>query len=221
MKTNIELVKHAEFALSEKWFYLWGAYGQKATQSLIDSNIKQYPDNEKWRAYVSQAIGKNRVCDCYGLVKSCLWWTDDKSNPKYGAAQDKNTLGAYNIAKEKGALATMPELPGVILYMPGHVGVYCGNGRFIECAGSGKGVVVGAISGGKVTKGSKFSHWFKDVNVAYETKSPEEITVDNAIKDGVITDKVYWQGVLLGNVAPDRVFIRMLLENAHKVINKL
>ena len=51
MKTGEMLVKHCEKALQEKWFYLWGAYGQFITQSLIESNIKQYPTNEQWRNY--------------------------------------------------------------------------------------------------------------------------------------------------------------------------
>jgi len=223
MKTNIELVKHAEFALSEKWYYLWGAYGQKATQTVIDNNIKQYPVNEQQRGYVSAAIGKNRVCDCYGLVKSCLWWADNNSNPKYNSAQDRNTLGAYNIAKEKGALSNLPEIPGLILYMTGHVGVYCGNGRFIECAGGGKGVIEGKIANGKITKGSKFTHWFKDININYDipVKTEIEISVENAIKNGIISDKMYWMNVLNGKSAADEKYIKIVFDNAHKIINKL
>lgn len=82
-KTNIGLVAHCEKALREKWFYLWGDFGRIATKSLIHSNIRQYPDNARWRTYVQGAIGKTRVCNCYGLVKGYLWWIDDNSNPRY------------------------------------------------------------------------------------------------------------------------------------------
>jgi len=86
MKTNYDLVAHCEKALKEKWFYLWGTFGQIATQSLLEANIKQYPENDEWRSYAQGAIGKTRFCDCYGLIKGCLWWTGDEGSPKYNAA---------------------------------------------------------------------------------------------------------------------------------------
>lgn len=193
-KTNLELVKHCEMALKEKWFYLWGSYAQLATQAVIDANIRQYPVNEKWRSYVTKAIGNNRVCDCYGLIKSFLWWVDGKSSPKYNAAQDVGTAGAWGKAKETGILATLPEIPGVILYMDGHVGVYMGNGRFVECRGGGCGMAEGSVKNGKIVSGSKFTHWFKDVNIDYipapqKTEKEDDEMIDTTkIK---IDDKIY------------------------------
>ena len=35
MKTNIELVKHCEMALKEKWGYVWGTFGQVLTPTLF------------------------------------------------------------------------------------------------------------------------------------------------------------------------------------------
>jgi len=223
-KTNTDLVKHAEKALKESWYYLWGAYGQKATQAYIDSNIKQYPDNAKWRVYVSAAVGKNRVCDCYGFVKGFLWWTDDSGNPKYSAAQDRNTLAAYNAAKEKGLLANMPEIPGLVLYMTGHVGVYCGGGRFIECAGGGKGAVEGRIVGGKVTQGSRFTHWFKDVNVEYSIGGGGN-SANNTVNVSVNPDnpaKVIWdyfKGKGLTDFAIAGIMGNLYVESGFKATN--
>ena len=51
-------------------------------------------------------------------------------------------------------------------------------------------------------------------------KTPEEITVDNAATDGVLSDKAYWLGVLNGSVVPGKRFVKALLDNAHKVIGK-
>ena len=181
--TNTGLVAHAKKALNEKWFYGWGTYGQLATAALIESNIRQYPENAAWKTYMTVAVGKTRLCDCYGLVKSYLWWTSDGANPKYNNAQDRNTAGAYNAAKEKGTLSNMPEIPGIILYMQGHVGVYIGNGEFIELTGGGVGARKGTIKNGVVTSGSKFTHWFKDTFITYEAPKQNEIkTVDEAVK---------------------------------------
>jgi len=169
-KTNIGLTEHAEKALKEAWYYLWGAYGQIASQPVLSNNIRQYSSNETWRNYAEGAIGKTRFCDCYGLLKSYLWWVDDNSNPIYVAAQDLNTSMAYNAAREKGTLSTLPEIPGIILYMTGHVGIYCGGGRFIECMGGGVGMYEGRIENTKIVKGSRFTNWFKDIHIEYQTK---------------------------------------------------
>lgn len=46
-------------------------------------------------------------------------------------------------------------------------------------------------------------------------RSPNEITVDDALADGVITDRVYWLGVLEGVVRPSPEYIRTLLSRYH------
>lgn len=207
MKKNTDLIAYCEKALKEKWVYLWGTYGQKATQALLESNIRQYPSNENWRSYASKAIPNNRFCDCYGLLKGFMW-SDSNGVIKYGSngCQDTNTGGAYSKAKEKGTLATLPEIPGIVLYMTGHVGYYVGNGRFIECAG-GVGVVEGKIQGGKVVKGSKFTHWFKDVNIDYTVatmpKKTEKVVDDEVIDNTtmvfnnkeVVVERIFKNGI--------------------------
>jgi len=47
-------------------------------------------------------------------------------------------------------------------------------------------------------------------------KTPEETTIDNALADGIITDRAHWLGVLTGTVAPNRVNIKTLIDNAHR-----
>lgn len=209
--TNTGLVAHCKKALQQGWFYLWGSFAQIATQAVIDNNIKQYPSNSVWRAYASKAIGKTRVCDCYGLVKSYLWWVNDNSNPKYNAIHDVNTLGAYNRAQERGPLITLPEIPGVILYMTGHVGVYIGNGEFIECAGGGVGMRKGTIKNGVITSGSKFTHWFKDVNITYSEPVPTTEDIIYRMEKAVSFDKQHWINVLNGKTPANPLYLKMII----------
>ena len=177
--TNSGLVQHSQRALMEKWYYGWGAYGKKATKELIDSLIKQYPSNAIWRSYMMGAVGKTRLCDCYGLVKSYLWWQGDDKDPIYNPIQDRSSTTAYNASKEKGKIDAMPEIPGLVLYMPGHAGVYVGSGNFIEMMGDGKGASAGIIRNGAVSSGSKFTHWFKDSFITYSTPNVEQSTSTN------------------------------------------
>jgi len=46
-------------------------------------------------------------------------------------------------------------------------------------------------------------------------KTPEEITVDNALADGLITERDYWLGVLIGTIRPDPIYIKVVMDRAH------
>lgn len=170
MKTNIELVEFTKKALNEKWGYCLGSFGNILTQSFLNQKLKQGYGvgayNTRHKTYLGKYLNK-RVSDCYGLVKAFVWWNNGQV--KYVANQDRNQEGAYKAAKEKGALNTLPEIPGIILWMKGHAGIYIGNGEFIECVGAPIGMRKGKIVNGKVTSGSKFTHWFKDTYIKYET----------------------------------------------------
>jgi len=46
-------------------------------------------------------------------------------------------------------------------------------------------------------------------------KTPEEITVDNAIADGIIGDRAHWLGVLNGTVAAVPEYVKIVLDRYH------
>lgn len=171
--TNTGLVELAEKALKEGWGYVNGTFGNILTETLMSQKCSQSGGvgqyNTYWKdKYIKKFIGK-RVSDCYGLVKAYVWWTGENSSPSYNSngCVDRNQEGAYSVAKEKGPLSTMPDLPGVILWMKGHVGIYVGNGEFIECAGCPVGTRKGTLKNGVIISGSKFTHWFKDSWITY------------------------------------------------------
>ncbi len=182
--TNTGLVELAEKALKEGWGYVNGTFGNILTETLMSQKCSQSGGvgqyNTYWKdKYIKKFIGK-RVSDCYGLVKAYVWWTGENSSPSYNSngCVDRNQEGAYSVAKEKGPLSTMPDLPGVILWMKGHVGIYVGNGEFIECAGCPVGTRKGTIINGVITSGSKFTHWFKDNWISYESVEKEFTLVE-------------------------------------------
>lgn len=47
----------------------------------------------------------------------------------------------YSSCTEKGTIDRIPEIPGLLVFMPRHVGVYIGNGKVIEARGHAYGVV--------------------------------------------------------------------------------
>lgn len=49
-----------------------------------------------------------------------------------------------------------------------------------------------------------------------QTRTPKEKTVDNAIVDGIITERVYWQGVLDGTIRANPGYVKIVFDNIHK-----
>jgi len=103
-----------------------------------------------------------RVADCVGLIKSYIWWDGEK--PVYNPSQDVSADGMFNLSKERGPISTLPELLGVCLWKPGHVGVYIGNGQVIEAHGTKYGVIQTPLKGPGSTA---WTHWLKCPFISY------------------------------------------------------
>ena len=166
--TNIGLVEFVKKALSEKWGYVWGTFGQTLTPTILEQKRKQYPSNiEKHLNFIKENWLGRRTADCVNLIKAYLWWKEDKNNPVYSIEHDKvdgvwmNADGAFYKATEKGSIDTIPELPGIIVYYKGHVGIYVGNDEVIEARGTNYGVVKTKL------KDRPWTHWFKYPGIKY------------------------------------------------------
>lgn len=154
VKTNTGLVEYARAQLGKPYWY--GTFGNTATESLLNSKKGQYPSHyqtSRMSKYKSQ-FGK-RVHDCVGLIKGYLWSDTPASAPKYKSSQDVSANGMLKKCKEKGKIATLPEIPGVLVFYNGHVGVYAGNGKVIEARGFNYGVVETNLADRKWTSWGK------------------------------------------------------------------
>ena len=156
-KTNIGLVDYAKAQLGKPDWY--GTYGAIATEALYRAKKRQYPRYYTATDFPSQ-YGK-RVHDCVGLIKGYLWSETPETPPKYNASQDVSANGMRNVCREKGDIAAMPDLPGVLVFMDGHVGVYIGNGEVIEARGHAYGVVKTKLSS------RPWKWWGKHPAIAY------------------------------------------------------
>lgn len=140
-KTNTGLVAYAKAQLGKPYWY--GTFGYVASESLYNEKRKQYPERYKRENYNqgwTHQYGQ-RVHDCVGLIKGYLWSETSTSKPAYNASQDVSANGMLNICKTKGKINTIPEVPGVLVFYDGHVGVYEGKGYVIEARGHNYGVV--------------------------------------------------------------------------------
>lgn len=165
MLTNKNLVAFCLRKAAEKTKYMWGDYGRQITLSTIEGKAKQYPQRySKSRiAELKKCVGTHYGCDCAGLIKWFLWTNNGLTPIKYASKTDRNCSSLLRNAKVSGDIKTLPEIEGLILYKEGHVGVYVGNGKAVECTlgAYGDGVVITNV------KGRGWTKWFMLNDIEY------------------------------------------------------
>lgn len=178
-KTGKGLAEYAIAQLGKP--YWWGTFGQVANAGLLAAKREQYPGY-----YTSSDFDRQfgqKVHDCVGLIKGYLWCDTPTSEPIYKAAQDVAVSGLYLVCKEHGNLGTIPEEPGVCVFMAdmGHVGIYIGNGYVVEATGHARGVVKTQLDG----RGWAF--WGKPRWIEYTGETVTEVTVETKATGQALT----------------------------------
>lgn len=170
MKTGEGLALFAEKAAIAKTPYIYATFGQILTERKLSEVRRLYPERMSAKRYQyarDHYVGK-RTNDCYGLVKRYKWSGGDAENPSlddtpiYDGSSDVNANTAYQKATVKGKISTIPEVRGLIVWKPGHVGVYLGNGRVAEARGFDFGTVITKLSD------RPWTNWFQEVGISYE-----------------------------------------------------
>lgn len=170
MKTGEGLALFAEKAAIAKTPYIYATFGQILTERKLSEVRRLYPERMSAKRYQyarDHYVGK-RTNDCYGLVKRYRWSGGDAENPSlddipiYDGKTDINANGAYQKATVKGKISTIPEVRGLIVWKPGHVGVYLGNGRVAEARGFDFGTVIAKLSD------RPWTNWFQEVGISYD-----------------------------------------------------
>lgn len=161
-------------------------YDFTKASDLVKWAEEQY---KKKNRYKVSGIGRydadgTRQFDCCGLFK-CFMWHDyhTKNASYYGKTQkDLSCEGLLAEAKEKGGISTIPEIPGVLVYMKGHMGIYAGNGKVIESTAAKYDGKKGRIyktyfkGNGKGCDGKRatWTKWFKSPYLTYEKEVKPE-----------------------------------------------
>lgn len=149
-KNNLDLVQWAISAYNAKWGYVMGTFGQVLTKDLLEAKLQQLPDAiGPYEDYIRKNYLGVRTADCIGLIKGYSWYDPETGKINYGSngMPDVGADQIYSLATEKGSMSTMPEIPGILVHAPGHIGIYIGGGYVIEAMGTKYGVVKTAVSG--------------------------------------------------------------------------
>lgn len=166
-KTNIDLVGYCKAQIGRPYWY--GTFGQISTMNLFYYNRARLPEYYTAADFPEQL--DKRVHDCIGLVKGFLWSKTPESVPEYCSSDcpiDHSADSMLKACKEKGSIDTIPDIPGVLVFMPGHVGVYIGGGQVIEARGHRYGVVKTPL------QGRDWRNWGKCPYIEYVESEDED-----------------------------------------------
>lgn len=175
MKTGEGLALFAEKSAAEHVPYIYATFGQVLTERKLAEVRKLYPErmSDKRYQYARNHYVSKRTTDCYGMIKRYKWTGGDAENPSlndtpiYDPKTDVNANTAFEKAKVKGPIGTIPEVRGICVRYPGHVGVYLTGGRVSENRGFDHGTVITKLSE------RKWTHWFQEDGISYNQPDPK------------------------------------------------
>lgn len=198
MKASEFVQKHIGVAKNYKTVYMWGCFGAPVTENLLKEKAAQYPD---WytagrQTAFRQLIGKGYFgFDCVNLTKGILWGWNGNKNAYYGGAKyasngvpDVSADGMIQKCKDVSSSGWDKLIPGEGLWMPGHWGVYIGDGLAVECTPAWAGdVQITAVTNIGPKNGYNGRRWTKHGKLLWVEYDTEK--VDSAVEEAKRTVK--------------------------------
>lgn len=201
MKSDSFIQMAKDIATKYKTLYVYGCFGAP----MNDKNKKRYTQNN---AYNKQASRTKKIkaassdtfgFDCVCLIKGILWGWNGDVNKTYGGAvyasngvPDTNASGMMNYCSNVST-NFKNIIPGELVYMPGHIGIYIGDGLAVECTPIWKdGVQITAVGNIGKKSGYNTRTWTKHgkCNFIDYTKPEPEPTPQPTPTNFKVGDKV-------------------------------
>lgn len=190
MLTSKQLVAYCERVLAAGWAYWYGTYGKRCSQSLYEAKKKQYPKHytsDRTSGYKKDIASGKRCADCVGLIKS-FFWTNGifDAEPKYAInnCPDVSANGMIALCTQTGPISTIPDIPGLVVWKSGHIGVTIGGGYTIEMRGFAYDCVKRKVKDGPWTKWGKLPASMISYDDEPATPEPAEPEGDRELRNG-------------------------------------
>ena len=160
--TNNQFIDKAKDIYNLNTAYASGTFGQKYTEAFIKQKKAQYP---KWYTDKRVADLKARATktlylfDCVGLIKGIIWGFPKMTYESNGLKDisDQGLWDKYCTNKSKDFNMIKS---GAIVHIKGHVGIYIGDGKVIECTTKwGSKVIITALGNIGSIKGLNTRSW--------------------------------------------------------------
>ena len=188
MFTGKQLAAYCEeiYRHRDHWAYWYGTYGNKCTKSKYESKKKRYPEHygsSRTSGYMRDIEKGRRCADCVGMIKS-FFWTGGKydTDPKYGTnhCPDKSANGMIEHCQKTGPIKSIPDIPGLVVWKSGHIGVYVGGGYTVEMKGFDYDCKRKKVTDGPWTKWGMLPASM----ISYDDAAPSEPEGDRELRNG-------------------------------------
>lgn len=176
-----------------KTLYVMGCFGAPLTASNKVRYIQENSYNQKaaQKQKINAATADTFGFDCVCLIKGLLWgWSGDANKTYGGASYCSNNvpdIGADQIINVCSDVSTdfSRIAVGELLWMKGHVGIYIGDGKAVECTPSWKGCVqVTTVKNIKFGTGHNWTKHGKLPYVTYEESASPAVSTEKAESTG-------------------------------------
>lgn len=167
MLKSSDLVNKAKnIAKNYKTLYVMGCYGSPLTASNKNRFLTNHDYNKRLarQVMIKGASPDTFGFDCSGLIKAIFWgWCGDYNNKNGGAVYASNGLSDINADTMIKRCSNVSKdfsniVPGELLHLQGHIGIYIGNGLAVECTPSFDNCVqITSVANMGTNKGAKYS----------------------------------------------------------------
>ena len=203
MKASEFIKKLQDIVDHYKTLYVMGCFGAP----LTGGNVSRYCQNHSYNKQAARTAMIKAVAnqnppvfgfDCVCMIKGVLWgWNGDASKTYGGASYASGgvpDIGADTMITKCSGVSTdfSKIVPGEAVWLKGHIGVYIGGGKVIECSPAFKNCVqvtaclnIGAISG---MNGRRWTKHGKLPYITYDTAGAATGGAGTAQKPGGTSD---------------------------------
>lgn len=198
--TGKELASIAEkIALQTKTLYVSGGWGQPATPANKKRAINQYAYNRGIQGKINAASPDTFFFDCVCLIKSILWnFSFNQGHANGGANYASNGVPdvgegtMINMCKEVSTdFRNIPIAIGEAVWMPGHIGIYIGDGLAVECTPAWNDCVqVTAVGNIGKKQGFYTRNWVKHGKLPWVTYEGSEAPAAPSISEDYTIDQL-------------------------------
>ena len=139
-----------------------------------------------------------------GQHKTCLFLFHGRWRGRAGAGDGAAHLGvgndilhvvvvhhaelSFRATPGTGPIGDIPEMPGILVWKPGHIGVYIGSGEVIESNSTKAGVIKTKLT--KTVNETRWKYWLKCPYLTYPTHIPEGEFISHTVVKGESLSKI-------------------------------